>query len=62
MNPGRKKRVKKGVKSLERQIAEHVRKLEDAQKSGRIELAEYYRKEIRKFKANIEKKKKSIKK
>jgi hypothetical protein len=62
MNPGRKKRVKKGIESLERQIAKHVKKLEDAQKSGRVELAEYYRKEIRKFKANIEKKRRSIRK
>ncbi len=60
MNPGRKRRAKKGIESLERQIAEHAKKLEEAQKSGRIELAEYYKKELRKFEANIEKKKKTI--
>lgn len=62
MNPGKKKRGKRGIESLEKQIAEHVKKLENAQKSGRVELAEYYKKEIRKFEVNVEKKKKAIKK
>lgn len=62
MNPSRKKRAKKGIKSLEGQISEHTQKLEKAYEEGRIELASYYEKEISKFQKNIEKKKKVIKK
>lgn len=62
MNPGRKKRAKKGIKSLEEQISEHTAKLEKAYEEGRIELSSYYEKEIKKFQGNIEKKKTAIKK
>lgn len=44
MNPGRKKRAKKGIKSLEEQISEHTAKLEKAYEEGRIELSSYYEK------------------
>jgi len=44
--PGRKKRTKKGIGSLMKQIDEHEAKLEKAKESGNIGLAEYYEKEI----------------
>jgi phage shock protein A len=62
VSPARKKRAKKGIESLEGQIKEHTEKLERAYEEGRIELASYYVKEIHKFKKNVEKKKKAVRK
>ncbi len=45
----RKKRLKKGIKSLGEQIEYHKEKREQAEKEGNIELEEYYRKEIYKL-------------
>lgn len=42
----RKKRLQKGIESLEKQIKLHEEKLRKAEKDDNIELAEYYRKEI----------------
>ncbi len=42
----RKKRLKKGIESLEKQIELHEEKLKKAVEEDNIELAEYYKKEI----------------
>lgn len=42
----RKKRLKKGIEAIEKQIELHEEKLRKAEEEDRIELAEYYRKEI----------------
>jgi hypothetical protein len=44
--PGRKKRMKKGIESLRKQIGIHTEKLEEAKRSGNIGLTKYYEKEI----------------
>ncbi|MDI6721782.1 MAG: hypothetical protein QMD85_05290 [Candidatus Aenigmarchaeota archaeon] len=44
-----KKRVKKGIKSLEKQIELHKEKLAKAAKEGNIGLTGYYEKEIQNF-------------
>ena len=43
----RKKRLKKGIKSLGEQIEYHKEKREQAKKEGNLELEEYYNKEIK---------------
>ena len=55
--PKRKKRLKKGIQSIEEQIEKHKEKLEQAIEEGKIELANYYEKEIKTFSKNKEKKK-----
>jgi len=52
----RKKRLQKGIESLERQIRLHEEKLEKAEEEDNIELAEYYRKEINAKKKDKEEK------
>ena len=42
----RKKRLQKGIDSLEKQIKLHKEKLRKAEQQDNIELADYYRKEI----------------
>lgn len=42
----RKKRLQKGIDSIEKQIELHEEKLKRAEKEDSIGLAEYYRKEI----------------
>lgn len=42
----RKKRLQKGINSLNKQIKIHEEKRKQAIKEGKIELAEYYDKEI----------------
>ena len=42
----RKKRLQKGIESLEKQIGIHEEKLRRAEKGENIELAGYYKKEI----------------
>ncbi|MCX6751015.1 MAG: hypothetical protein NTZ83_06145 [Candidatus Pacearchaeota archaeon] len=42
----RKKKLQKGIKSLDKQIKIHEEKRKQAIKEGKIELAEYYDKEI----------------
>ncbi len=46
--PG-KKRAKKGIESLEKQIEIHKGKLRKSQEKGDIGLANYYEKEIKHF-------------
>ncbi len=43
----KKKRLEKGVNSLQEQIDFHKEKKETAQEQGNIELVDYYEKEIR---------------
>ena len=45
--PNRKKRLKKGIDSLQEQIEIHIKKKTDAEEQGNIELVDYYEKEIR---------------
>ena len=42
----RKKRLQKGIESLEKQIKLHEEKLKKAEEDDNIELASYYKKEI----------------
>ena len=58
----RKKRLIKGIGSLEKQLILHKEKLEKAGKEGKIELADYYEKEIEAKKKDKEKKEKLLKK
>jgi len=55
MMPKRKKRLKKGIESIRKQIEIHKNKLEEAKKSGNIGLAEYYEKEIKNLESALEK-------
>jgi len=61
----RKKRLTKGIASLEKQLILHKEKLEKAGKAGKegkIELTDYYEKEIEAKKKDKEKKEKLLKK
>ena len=58
----RKKRLKKGIESLENQIKLHEEKLNEAKKEGKIELTDYYEKEIDVKKKDIEEKKRLLNK
>jgi hypothetical protein len=53
----RKKRLEKGIKSLNSQIILHKDKMQNALEKGKIELARYYEIEIEKFRKVKEKKK-----
>ena len=53
----RKKRLEKGIESLNEQIEVHEEKLRKAEEDGNIELSDYYKKEIeskRKYKEEKE--------
>ncbi|MBU2523551.1 MAG: hypothetical protein KKE23_04680 [Nanoarchaeota archaeon] len=50
----RKKRLEKGIESIEEQIKIHESKLKEAEETGEEELAEYYHKDI----ARLEKQRK----
>ena len=52
----RRKRLKKGIESIAKQIELHKEKLRAAQKSGDIGLADYYEKEISSMEASLRKK------
>jgi len=58
----RKKRLKRGVISLEKQIQIHEEKREDAKKQGNIELENYYEKELITLKQIKDKKQKLLNK
>jgi len=58
----RKKRLKKGIESLEKQIEIHEEKLKKAQEEDNIELAEYYKKEINAKKRDKEEKERLLRK
>lgn len=50
-----KKRAKKGIDSLKKQVEIHKSKLAKAREEGNIGLANYYEKEIEHFEQTIEK-------
>ena len=52
----RKKRLQKGIESLDKQIKLHEEKLKKAEEDDNIELASYYRKEIESKKRDKEEK------
>ncbi|MEK6943604.1 MAG: hypothetical protein AABX00_06070 [Nanoarchaeota archaeon] len=52
----RKKRLQKGIESLEKQIKLHEEKLNEAEEKDNIELAGYYKKEIEAKKKDKEEK------
>jgi hypothetical protein len=56
----RKKRLKKGVDSMEEQIEIHKKKREKAEEVGMLELMEYYDKEIISKQKDLEKKKRLL--
>lgn len=58
----RKKRLQKGIESLEKQIRLHEEKLKRAEREDNIELAEYYKKEIAAKKRDMEEKQRILKK
>lgn len=58
----RKKRLRKGIGSLEEQISKHIEKMRAAEVRGAQELVDYYRKEIQKFEREIAKKKLQLEK
>lgn len=53
----RKKRLRKGISSLEESRREHLEKLHADETRSNFELVDYYRREIQKFKREIAKKK-----
>ena len=58
----RKKRLQKGIKSLDKQIKLHEEKLKKAEEDDNIELAAYYRKEINAKKSDKEEKERMLNK
>ena len=58
----RKKRLQKGIDSIEKQIEIHEEKLKRAEKEDNIDLAEYYRKEITAKKRDKEEKQRLLNK
>ena len=56
----RKKRLLKGIGSLEERRREHLEKLRAAETRGNLELVDYYRREIQKFEREIAKKKRRV--
>ncbi len=60
--PNRKKRLKKGIESIDKQIILHEEKKKKAKEEGNIELEEYYGKEIGNLEETREKKKELLRK
>ena len=60
--PSRKKRLRKGIESIGEQIKLHEEKRDKADKEGKIELKEYYGKEISELKKTKEKKEEILEK
>ena len=58
----RKNRLEKGIESIKEQIEIHEEKIEKAKEEGKIELEEYYGKEIKKLGKEKEKKQKILEK
>lgn len=58
----RKKRLQKGIESLEKQIKIHEEKLKKAEEEDHIELANYYKKEINAKKKDKEEKERLLEK
>ena len=60
--PSRKKRLKKGIESIGKQIILHEEKKKKAKEEGNIVLEEYYGKEIKNLEETREVKKDLLKK
>lgn len=58
----RKKRLQKGIESIEKQIRLHEEKLRKSEEEDNIELAEYYKKEITAKKRDKEEKQRILNK
>ena len=58
----RKKRLQKGIDSLEKQIKLHEEKLKKAEEEDNIELSQYYKKEINAKKKDKEEKERLLEK
>ena len=58
----RKKRLKKGIESIEKQIKLHEEKLKKAEEDDNIELSQYYKKEINAKKKDKEEKERLLSK
>jgi len=58
----RKKRLKKGIKSLKEQIELHEEKKEKAREKGKIELEGYYKRELKELEFQKQKKIRLLKK
>ena len=58
----RKKRLEKGIESLEKQINLHEQKLKKAEEEDNIALTGYYRKEINSKKKDTEEKRRILNK
>ena len=58
----RKKRLQKGIDSLDKQIRLHEQKLNKAEQNDNIELANYYKKEINAKKKDKEEKQRILNK
>ncbi len=58
----KKKRLKKGIESIEKQIELHEEKLKKAEQENNFELAGYYKKEIFAKKHDAEEKKRLLEK
>lgn len=56
----RKKRLRKGIESIEKQIQLHEEKLRKAEEDDNIELTGYYKKEISAKKKDKDKKRKLL--
>ena len=58
----RKKRLKKGILSLEKQLIIHEEKLKRAEAEDKIELVSYYKNEILAKKKDLDKKQRLLRK
>ena len=58
----RKRRLQRGIESLDKQIKLHEEKKKKAEEEGSIELADYYEKEIKSKKKYKEEKEKILEK
>jgi hypothetical protein len=58
----RKKRLEKGIESIEGQIKIHEAKLKEAEESGEEDLVEYYHKDIARLEKQKEQKEKKFEK
>jgi len=58
----RKKRLEKGIESIEEQIKFHESKLKEAEEAGEEELVEYYQKDIARLEKQKEQKEKKFEK
>ena len=58
----RKKRLEKGIESIEEQIKIHELKLKEAEEAGEEELADYYHKDIARLEKQKEQKERKFEK